>query len=64
MAKRVEVILSPDGSIKTEAFEFSGSGCMEKSKWVFDLFGEPDRTDHKEEYYQEEMNEISNGLCG
>jgi len=63
---RVEVTLSKDGLIKTEAFDFEGESCEDATKFIDDLFGAPEEVEKKPEYYIKTTTKdcLGNGLCG
>lgn len=48
----IEVILSPDGSVKVDAVGFKGKTCEEATKFL-ETLGEKKSTRRKPEYYQE-----------
>jgi len=68
MAKRLRILLGPDGSVKVEAEGFKGEGCLAAAKPLEDLFGKADRVELKAEYYETEelINNIGlpEGHCG
>jgi len=66
VSKRVEITFGNDGSISVEALGFEGAGCIEATKFMDELFGEPDTIDHKHEFYLKEYDKdcIKTGLCG
>ena len=68
--KRVEVILGPDGSIKTEALGFKGPSCLKATKFILDALGveqDQDNTTIKSSFYEEEevvVQGLPSGHCG
>lgn len=67
MVKRVEITLGADGSIKTEAFEFTGKSCTEATEFLDKLFGKSAGREFKDEYYTEEeiiCDPLPSGHCG
>lgn len=67
MAKRVEITLGKDGSIKAEAFEFKGGKCEDATAFLDKLFGDPSNREHKQSYYEKEeiiCNGLPSGYCG
>ena len=51
---KVEVTLSPDGSIKVEAVGYKGKSCEDATKFL-EALGSKQGTRRKPEYYQEEV---------
>jgi hypothetical protein len=67
MAKRVEIILGPDGSIDVEAMGFKGASCKEATAFLDKLFGEAAEEKLKESYYEEDTKiagGLPSGWCG
>jgi len=65
--KKVRVTIASNGRVSAEAEGFTGSSCEEATAFLDTLFG-VGKKDYKPEYYQEECNNITNGLpsgyCG
>ena len=51
---KVEIVLSPDGSIKVDALGFKGKSCEEATKFLEGLGGKKS-TRRKPEYYEEKV---------
>jgi hypothetical protein len=66
--KRVEILLGADGSVKVEAFGFTGASCKEATEFLDDLFGSPSSVDLKDEYFSTDKTTVVDGLpsgyCG
>jgi hypothetical protein len=66
----MRITIGIDGQVKAEAEGFSGGSCLEASKFLDELFGEPEKRDLKQEFYQadEQTNKNNNilggGWCG
>ena len=64
---RIEIILSKkDGSVKVEVQGEKGSGCVDATKFLDELFGEADEVTQKPSYYEKatEGNLLTHGFCG
>ena len=66
--KRVEIILGADGSVKVEAFGFTGASCEEATAFLDKLFGERESVEYKDDYYGTDKTQLVDGLpsgyCG
>lgn len=69
---RIEIVYGRDGSVKSEVIGHKGPGCTEKTAFLEKVFGEPEKVEHKDSYYEEatetETDHIVDGLpsghCG
>ena len=67
MAKRVEIILGKDGSVKSEAFGFKGASCMDATKFLNKCFGDPANQEQKSSFFDKEeviAQGLPSGYCG
>ena len=51
MAKTIEVIVQPDGSLKIEAVGFRGADCEKATRFLEQALGKPTNRQKKPEYY-------------
>ncbi len=70
MAKRVEITLGKDGSVKVEAFNFKGASCEDATAFLQKVLGKAENTEHKDSYYEEnteanfDVDGLPGGHCG
>ena len=57
MVKKVKFVISPTGEISIDVSGFTGSSCKEFTSAFEEELGEVKNIEHKDEYYQEEVNE-------
>ena len=69
--KQITIKLKKDGGVEVEATGFKGGSCLEKTKFLEDVFGEAAETTLKPSFHEKEEAETifnSNGLpsgwCG
>jgi len=65
--KIVRVTLGKDGSVRAEAEGFKGDTCEEATKFLAELFDDPEAVKYKDEYYEEEdclVDGLPAGYCG
>jgi hypothetical protein len=55
--KRIEIIVAPKGNSKVETKGFSGSECVEASKFLKDALGNEESMRTTAEFYQLAQNE-------
>lgn len=56
--KRIEIIVSPEGEVKIEAFGYRGKGCTKATQPLTKaLVGTPTHEKIKNEYYQHPVTE-------
>lgn len=69
--KKIQIILDKNGGIKVETSGYQGEICLEKVKFLKELFGEASETKLKSEYFEKEQQEncfdvngLPSGWCG
>ena len=63
---KVVITITKNGQVKREAFGFTGASCIDKTSFLDSVFGEANKTELKDEYYQEEIVDdfLPSGYCG
>jgi hypothetical protein len=69
MPKTVRIRNYPDGRVVAEVEGVKGSECTELTKFLDELFGEPENRDLKQSYYDGEITDLDcdilpEGHCG
>lgn len=57
MVKKVKFVISPTGEISIDVSGFQGGSCKDFTSAFEEELGEVKNVEHKDEYYQEEVNE-------
>lgn len=53
MAKAIEVIVQPDGSLKIDAVGFQGANCEKATRFLEQALGKPTGRQKKPEFYRQ-----------
>ena len=51
----IEIVISPDGSVKVHVKGAKGKACLEYSQWLADLVGKVRDQTYTSEYYEPEV---------
>jgi len=57
MAKEMEIVIKPDGTIDIDLINFHGKGCSELAEKMAQELGTKVKTEKKSEYYREEVSQ-------
>lgn len=64
MAKTLDVIISPDGKVNVEAQGYSGSSCVEATKFVTEALGTEVESQHTADYNKPAETHLTAGTGG
>jgi len=67
MSKKIIVEIAPDGEVRIETKGFSGTACLEESKFLKDLLGQETARSLTPAYYQQQGKQVVKKhlpLCG
>jgi hypothetical protein len=61
MAKEIEVVVNPDGSVSIEALGFEGKACEDATRELEKLLGDELESKRKAEYYRTPQQRVKQG---